>query len=113
MQNDRVGRGDDGVDVNDTTPLPDVPDAGDDSQPITSPDPLDFSTATINADSALVAGTLDDGDPRTLYEQALDAHDDAGDIMTPGTRLDGTIADGTTDPDRPHTRRSKIYDALS
>jgi hypothetical protein len=114
MQNDRMARGDDeGVDVTADSPLPDIPDAGDGSQPITSPDPLDFSTATINTDSALVAGTLDDGDPRTLYEQALDAHEEAGDVMTPDTRLDGSQTGGAVDADTPDTRRSRIYDALS
>ncbi len=31
--------------------LPDVPDAGDDSQPITPPQPVDISTATLTSDA--------------------------------------------------------------
>jgi hypothetical protein len=52
--------------------LPDVPDAGDDSQPITPPQPVDISTATLTSDAGRVASYIGDGDDRTLYEQALD-----------------------------------------
>lgn len=82
MQNDSSLRpsADQGVDVTENSPLPDIPDAGDDSQPIMPPEPVDISTATLNADSALVANTF--GDQRTLYEQAIDAYDesDAGNV---------------------------------
>lgn len=77
MQNDPSLRPADeqGVDVTANSPLPDIPDAGDDSQPIVPPEPVDISTATLNADSALVANTF--GDQRTLYEQAVEAYDES------------------------------------
>lgn len=77
MQNDSSLRPSDeqGVDVTENSPLPDIPDAGDDSQPIMPPEPVDISTATLNADGALVANTF--GDRRTLYEQAIDAYNDS------------------------------------
>jgi hypothetical protein len=57
--------------------LPDVPDAGDDAQPLVPPDPIDISTATLAADGAQLAGTA--GDKRTLYEQALEVYEDDSD----------------------------------
>lgn len=62
-----------GADVTDDSPLPDIPDAGDDSVPLVPPQPIDISTATLSTDGALVASTF--GDPRTLYEQAIDAYE--------------------------------------
>lgn len=67
-----------GVDVTADSLLPDIPDAGDDSQPISSPDPVDLSTASLTTHAALAAGTLNDGDDRTLYEQTLDAYEQSG-----------------------------------
>lgn len=61
--------------------LPDVPDAGDDAQPLVPPDPIDFSTATIAADGAQLAGMA--GDDRTLYEQALEVFEDDRDNPAP------------------------------
>jgi hypothetical protein len=36
------------ADVTATSPLPDIPDAGPDSQPISPPEPVDISTAALN-----------------------------------------------------------------
>ncbi|WP_026370418.1 hypothetical protein [Kallotenue papyrolyticum] len=53
-------------------PLPDVPDAGDATVPMVPPEPVDISTATLNADAGRVASYAGDDDARSLYEQALD-----------------------------------------
>lgn len=55
--------------------LPNVPDAGADSQPISPPEPVDISTAALNTHAALAAGTLNDDDDRSLYEKTLDAYE--------------------------------------
>lgn len=89
-----------GVDVTADSPLPDIPDAGADSQPLNPPEPIDISTATINADAALVSGTF--GDPRTMYEQALDAYEAS----------DGDVS-ASADPGKDHAgsgRRTRIYE---
>lgn len=91
---------DEGVDVTADSPLPDIPDAGNDSQPISSPDPIDISTATLNADSVAVAGTFYDDDHRTLYEQAVDA-EHADDSQPRTDNVD----------QRRNTRRVRIYDS--
>ncbi len=62
-----------GANVNPDSPLPDVPDAGGDTEPIVSPTPPDISSDTLFGEGAVVASTLDDEDDRTLYEQTLDA----------------------------------------
>ena len=64
------------LDVND--PLPDVPDAGDNSVPITPPDPIDFSTGGITAAGALGMSTFNDGDDRTFFERTVEAFEEAG-----------------------------------
>ena len=64
-------------------PLPDVPDAGDDSEPLVPATPPNITNEMLTVDGAIAAGTLDDDDDRTLYERTLDAqaeHDqNAGD----------------------------------
>lgn len=82
--------------------LPDVPDAGDGSQPIVPPDPIDISTATLIADAALAAGTLNDDDDRTLYERTLDAREASGDPTTPD--LSAPVANAPA-------HRARIYDS--
>jgi hypothetical protein len=66
-----------GVDVTEDSPLPDIPDAGPDSQPMIPPEPVDISTRALNTGAALTAGTFDDGAGRTLYEQAIDAYQES------------------------------------
>ncbi len=94
------------ADVTSTSSLPDIPDAGPDSQPISPPEPVDISTAALNTHAALAAGTLNDGDNRTLYEQTLDAYETSA--------ADEAIAVPTnfTSPTQPR-RRVQIYDARS
>ncbi|HEY0737892.1 MAG TPA: hypothetical protein VGD69_23435 [Herpetosiphonaceae bacterium] len=93
---------DQGVDVTEDSPLPDIPDAGPDSQPIVPPQPVDISTSRLNVDASLVAGTFDDGEGRTLYEQAIDAYEES----------DGTPSYDATEPTggRLNDRRARIYD---
>jgi hypothetical protein len=62
-----------GANVTQDSPLPNVPDAGDHPQPVVPPTPPDISSGTLFGEGAVVASTLDDGDDRTLYEQTLDA----------------------------------------
>ncbi len=62
-----------GANVTPDSALPDVPDAGDDTQPVVPPTPPDISSDTLFGEGAVVASTLDDEDERTLYEQTLDA----------------------------------------
>lgn len=94
-----------GADVSPLSPLPDVPDAGDDSQPLTPPEPVDISTAALNTHAALTAGTLNDGDDRTLYEQALDAYEESG-----SDEPQAVPADFSPPAASPRTRRAQIYD---
>lgn len=61
------------ADVNPDSPLPDVPDAGSNTEPLVPPTPPDISSDTLFGEGAVVASTLDDEDDRTLYEQTLDA----------------------------------------
>jgi hypothetical protein len=94
---------DQGVDVTEDSPLPDIPDAGPDSQPIVPPQPVDISTSRLNVDASLVASTFDDGEGRTLYEQAIDAYEES----------DGSASYDTTEPSadrRLNDRRARIYD---
>ena len=94
---------DQGVDVTEDSPLPDIPDAGDESQPLVPPQPVDISTSRLNVDAALVAGTFDDGEGRTLYEQAIDAYEES----------DGGAGYDTAEdaPNRrSNDRRTRIYD---
>ena len=88
-----------GVDVTEDSPLPDIPDAGPDSQPIVPPEPVDISTRALNTGAALTAGTFDDGAGRTLYEQAIDAYEESD------------AADAGRAPDSMGgSRRARIYD---
>lgn len=94
---------DQGVDVTEDSPLPDIPDAGPDSQPIIPPEPVDISTSRLNVDAALVAGTFDDGEGRTLYEQAIDAYQERD------GRPSYDATEATADR-RLNDRRARIYD---
>ena len=69
---------DSGVDLDADDPLPDIPDAGDDSVPITSSNPLDFSTAGIAGAGAAGMSTFNDDDDRTLFERTADVFEEAG-----------------------------------
>ena len=90
----------DGVDLDVNDPLPDIPDAGDDSVPITSPDPIDFSTDGITAAGALGMSTFNDGDDRTFFERTVEAFEEA-DIESPML--------GDT-PAAPPRHRARTYD---
>ncbi|HEX6292674.1 MAG TPA: hypothetical protein VFZ66_26050 [Herpetosiphonaceae bacterium] len=90
-----------GVDVTEDSPLPDVPDAGADSLPLVPPEPVDISTDRLNIDAALVAGTLDEGEGRTLYEQAIDAYEES----------DARNPPAVTPQRRAGDRRARIYDS--
>lgn len=98
-----------GVDVTADSPLPDIPDAGPDSQPIAPPEPVDISTATLTTDSALVAGTF--GDPRTMYEQALDAYEQSDGGVPADAQPDPSTIDSSAAPSA--TRRARIYNTRS
>lgn len=67
-----------GVDLGPNDPLPDVPDAGTSSLPITSPDPVDFSTAGITAAGSAGMSTFNDGDGRGLFERTVDVFEQEG-----------------------------------
>jgi hypothetical protein len=71
-----------GVDLDVNDPLPDIPDAGDDSVPITSPDPIDFSTDGITAAGSIGMSTFNDDDDRTFFERTVEAFEEA-DIESP------------------------------
>ena len=58
--------------------LPDIPDAGDSSVPITSPNPIDFTTRGITGAGAAGMSTFNDDDDRTLFERTADAFEEAG-----------------------------------
>jgi hypothetical protein len=92
-----------GVDVTEDSPLPDIPDAGPDSRPLVPPEPVDISTSRLNADAALVAGTFDEDEGRTLYEQALEAYQESD-----GDAGYGSSAARTER--RLNDRRARIYD---
>lgn len=91
---------DEGVDLDVNDPLPDIPDAGDGSVPITSPDPIDFSTKGISAAGSLGMSTFNDGDDRTFFERTVEAFEEA-DVESP-------ILDETTDEEPRH--RARTYD---
>ena len=61
------------ADMDPSSPLLDVPDAGDDSQPLIPATPPNVTTEMLTVDGAIAAGTLDDDDDRTVYERTLDA----------------------------------------
>ena len=108
MQDDRSMQQPDasGVDVTPDSALPDIPDAGPDSQPMLPPEPIDISTARLNIDATLVATTLDDGDERTLYEQAIDAYE-ASDGGSDNIPVPASMEPTTS------SRRVRIYDSRS
>ncbi|GAC1356018.1 MAG: hypothetical protein NVSMB42_14630 [Herpetosiphon sp.] len=76
-----------GAELGPDDPLPDIPDAGPDSLPITSPDPIDFSTKGITAAGAIGMSTFNDGDDQSFYERTVDAFEQSGvqDPMSPAT----------------------------
>ncbi len=67
-----------GVELHDDDPLPDLLAAAPDSQPITSPDPIDFSTKGITGAGAVGMSTFNDGDNQTLFERVTDAFAESG-----------------------------------
>ncbi len=92
---------DQGVNFEADDPLPDVPDAGDDSTPVTSPDPIDFTTSGIVAAGAAGMSTFNDGDDRSLFERTVDVFEEAG-IESP------MLGDPEAAPTPP--RRARTYD---
>jgi hypothetical protein len=80
--------------------LPDVPDAGAGSVPITSPNPLDFSTAGITAAGAAGMSTFNDDDDRGLFERTVDVFEE-GHIESP------FLSDTGAEPQV--ARRARIY----
>ena len=90
-----------GVELGPGDPLPDVPDAGDESMPITSPNPIDFSTEGITAAGSAGMSTFNDDDDRSLFERTADVFEEAG--------IDSPML-GDTDPASSHGRRARIYE---
>ena len=66
-----------GQDFGPDDPLPDIPDAGDDAVPITSPDPIDFSTKGITSAGAIGMSTFNDGNDESLFERTVDAFEES------------------------------------
>ncbi len=91
--------GDETMDV-----LPDVPDADPDSTPITSPNPIDFSTTGITAAGAAGMSTFNDGDDRGLFERTVDVFEE-GNLESP---FMGEAGAGPAS-----TRRARIYGSTS
>ena len=98
MSDERTSERDDAEFVDDGS-FPDVPDAGDDSMPITSPNPIDFSTSGITAAGAAGMGTFNDDNDRGLFERTVDAFEEAN-VDSP--MLGDTDATETS-------RRARIY----
>ncbi len=69
---------DQGIDFGPGDPLPDIPDAGDDSIPITSPDPIDFSTKGITGAGSVGMSTFNDGNDKSFFERTVDAFEEGG-----------------------------------
>lgn len=82
--------------------LPDIPDAGDDSVPITSPNPIDFTTAGITAAGSVGMSTFNDEDERGLFERTVDVFEE-GDLESP--QLNRAVEEPVG------TRRSRIYES--
>jgi hypothetical protein len=80
---------DQGIDFGPNDPLPDIPDAGDDSIPITSPDPIDFSTKGITGAGAVGMSTFNDGNDETFFARTVDAFEEGG-IESPMLGDDGS-----------------------
>ena len=66
-----------GIEFGPNDPLPDIPDAGDDSVPITSPNPIDFSTDGLAYAGSVGMSTFNDGTDESLFERTVDAYEDA------------------------------------
>jgi hypothetical protein len=81
--------------------LPDVPDAGPDSVPITSPNPIDFTTRGITAAGSLGMSTFNDANDSGLFERTVDAFEDAH-VESP------MLIDADAPPTQ--ARRARIYD---
>ena len=90
-----------GADFDAGDPLPDVPDAGDNSVPITSPNPLDFTTKGIAGAGAAGMSTFNDDDDRSLFERTVDAFEEA-DIDSP------MLGDPAVSPTQ--RRRARTYE---
>ena len=97
LSNDRLTN--EGVDLTADDPLPNVPDAGDSSVPITSPNPIDFSTKGIAAAGSAGMSTFNDGDDQSLFERSVDVFEE-GDMDSPMLGDEGN-------PTR--RRRARIY----
>lgn len=95
----------DGVDLGLDDPLPDVPDAGDNSVPITAPDPIDFSTKGITAAGSVGMSTFNDADDRTFFERTVTAFEEEG-VDSPMLGDTSDIAGTTGSLPR---RRARIY----
>ena len=94
-----------GADVGPDDPLPDVPDAGDDSVPLTPPDPVDFSTKGITSAGAAGMSTFNDDDNRTFFERTVDVFEEAG-VDPP------MLGDGGSEGETPLPRRRvRIYES--
>ena len=93
--------GDEGADAGEVERgLPDIPDAGDASVPITSPNPIDFSTTGIAAAGSAGMSTFNDDDDRSLFERTADVFEEA-DVESP------MLGDAPTPP--VGSRRARIY----
>ena len=90
-----------GADFDAGDPLPDVPDAGDDSVPITSPNPIDFTTRGIASAGAAGMSTFNDANDRSLFERTVDAFEEAD--------MDSPMLGGATDAPALR-RRARTYD---
>jgi hypothetical protein len=99
-----------GVELGPDDPLPDVPEAGDDSVPITSPNPIDFSTDGLTYAGSVGMSTFNDGTDETLFERTVDAYEDAdadSPMLDPtDSPIRGNTIVDSGDPDR---RRARIY----
>ncbi len=97
-----------GIDFDADDPLPDVPSAGDDSVPITSPNPIDFSTKGISGAGAAGMSTFNDDDDRSLFERTATAFEE-GDIDSPMLGDTDSPMPGDSDEAGPQ-RRAQTYE---
>jgi len=97
-----------GIDFNADDPLPDVPSAGDESVPITSPNPIDFSTKGISGAGAAGMSTFNDDDDRSLFERTATAFEE-GDIDSPMLGDTDSPMPGDSDEAGPQ-RRAQTYE---
>lgn len=91
-----------GIDFGPNDPLPDIPDAGDESVPITSPNPIDFSTDGLTYAGSVGMSTFNDGTDESLFERTVDAYEDA-DAESP------MLGDTDEQPTMRRTHRVRIY----